>query len=216
VELRFAYRGGGGSIARWLSEFVGPEGHVTATDLEPDFLSQLDLPNLEVLRHDVTRDDFPPESFDFIRAVVMHVAPRMETLRRMVSWLAPGGWLMVEEGDFGLWQADYEPLWATQPQSWHETFPTASISQGRAMLRQIPPPGARERWRGRRGRHRPARIADAGVLSAEPGATAEARIASGSVTREEVELMLERLSEPDFLACGFVYIGAWGRRPASG
>jgi SAM-dependent methyltransferase len=208
--------GGGGSIARWLSEFVGPDGHVTATDLEPDFLSEIEAPNLEVLRHDVTRDDFPAQSFDLIhaRAVVMHLAPRMETLRRMASWLAPGGWLLAEEGDFGLWESDYEPLWAAQPRSWHETFPSGSISQGRALLRQIHQLGLDDVG------------ADAEVDIVRPdtpmaefyrlslAATAEARIACGSITREEVGLLMARLNEPDFLACGFVFVGAWGRRPA--
>ena len=85
--------GGRGSIARWLCEYVGPKGRVTATDLETGYLSELSLPNLDVLRHDVTRDEFPESSFQLIhvRAVLMHIADRMATLRRMVSWLAPGG-----------------------------------------------------------------------------------------------------------------------------
>jgi len=55
--------GGRGSIARWLCEYVGPTARVTATDLETGFLSELSLPNLEVLRHDVTSDEFPDRSF---------------------------------------------------------------------------------------------------------------------------------------------------------
>lgn len=96
--------GGRGSIASLLCERVGRTGHVIATDLETDFLAALSLPNLEVLRHDVTTDEFPERSFDFVhaRAVLMHIGNRMGTLRRMVSWLAPGGWLLVEEADFGL------------------------------------------------------------------------------------------------------------------
>ena len=64
--------GGRGSIARWLCEYVGPKGRVTATDLETGFLSELSLPNLDVLRHDVTRDEFPESSFELVhvRAVL--------------------------------------------------------------------------------------------------------------------------------------------------
>jgi ubiquinone/menaquinone biosynthesis C-methylase UbiE len=89
--------GGRGSIARWLCECVAPEGQVTATDRETGFLSQLSLPNLQVLRHDVRTDDFPESSFDLvhIRAVLVHITDRMATLRRMASWLAPEGWLIV-------------------------------------------------------------------------------------------------------------------------
>ena len=35
--------GGRGSIARWLCEYVGPAGRVTATNLETGFLSELSL-----------------------------------------------------------------------------------------------------------------------------------------------------------------------------
>src|SRR3954452_23929056 len=48
--------GGRGSITRWLAERVGPEGSVTATDLDPDFLEAIDAPNVRVLRHDVRSD----------------------------------------------------------------------------------------------------------------------------------------------------------------
>lgn len=84
--------GGGGSIARYLCEVVAPAGQVIATDLETDFLDGLSLANLEVVRHDVTRDPFPEGSFGFVhaRAVLMHLSDRMEILRRMVSWLRPG------------------------------------------------------------------------------------------------------------------------------
>src|SRR6516165_5209763 len=51
--------GGRGSVARWLAERVGPAGRVTATDLQPDFLRELGLPNLEVRRHDIRSDTFP-------------------------------------------------------------------------------------------------------------------------------------------------------------
>ena len=95
--------GGRGSMARWLCEYVGPAGRVTATDLDTGFLSELSLPNLDVLRHDVTSDEFPAGSFDLVhmRAVLMHIPDRMAVLRRMVSWLAPGGWLLAH----GAWKS---------------------------------------------------------------------------------------------------------------
>jgi SAM-dependent methyltransferase len=112
---------------------------VTATDLETDFLAELSLPNLEVLRHDVRIDEFPERTFDLIhaRTVLMHLPERMATLRRMVSWLAPGGWLLVEDADFGMWMGDADPIWAAHPRAWHEAFPNGFLSQGRAILRQI-------------------------------------------------------------------------------
>jgi trans-aconitate methyltransferase len=131
--------GGRGSIARWLCQDVAPRGQVTATDLDTGFLSELSLPNLTVLRHDVRTDGFPGRSFGLVhvRAVLMHIADRMAVLRRMASWLAPGGWLVAEEADFGMWLADYDPISAAHPAAWHEAFPHGSLGQGRALLRQV-------------------------------------------------------------------------------
>jgi ubiquinone/menaquinone biosynthesis C-methylase UbiE len=71
---RLEVGGEGSSIARWLCEYADPAGRVTATDLETGFLSELSLPNLDVLRHDVTNNEFPDRSFDLVhvRAVLMH------------------------------------------------------------------------------------------------------------------------------------------------
>src|SRR5262244_1620045 len=44
---------GRGSMARWLAEQVGPSGHVVATDIDTRYLQKLDLPNLEVVEHDI-------------------------------------------------------------------------------------------------------------------------------------------------------------------
>ena len=35
---------GGGSIARWLAERVGPSGHVVATDLDVQFVAPVSMP----------------------------------------------------------------------------------------------------------------------------------------------------------------------------
>ena len=47
---------GDGSVARWLAGRVGPEGRVTATDLNPRFLGGHGQPNLEVRRHNILED----------------------------------------------------------------------------------------------------------------------------------------------------------------
>ena len=90
---------GGGSIARWLCQQVGETGTVTATDLDTRWLDAMDEPNLSVLRHDLLVDDFPAGSFDFIyaRAVLEHIADRARALPRIVEWLAPGGWLFLQD-----------------------------------------------------------------------------------------------------------------------
>lgn len=99
---------GGGSIARWLAERVGAEGHVLATDLDTRFLDVLRVPNLEVRRHDILADTLPEGAFDLVHArfIVEHLAARMTALGNMVRALKPGGWLLVEETDSASWVAD--------------------------------------------------------------------------------------------------------------
>src|SRR5215831_15464952 len=80
--------GGRGSIARWLCQDVAPRGQVTATDLDTGFLSELSLPNLTVLRHDVRADGFPEGSFDLVH--VRAVAPRQTTPATPLQWHPAG------------------------------------------------------------------------------------------------------------------------------
>lgn len=100
--------GGGGSIVEWLCRRVGANGHVFATDISTRFLDALDLPNLEVRRHDIVQDDLPEGAFDLVHArlVLTHLAERDKALRRMVKALKPGGWLLVEEMDCLTWIPD--------------------------------------------------------------------------------------------------------------
>src|SRR5947209_5934735 len=70
---------GRGSMAVWLAEQVGLTGHVVATDVDTRYLERLDLPNLEVVEHNILED--PPEdlglgSFDLVSS------------RLMLFWLA--------------------------------------------------------------------------------------------------------------------------------
>jgi SAM-dependent methyltransferase len=206
--------GGRGSIARWLAQDVAPQGQVTATDLDTGFLSRLALPNLTVLRHDVRTDDFPEGSFDLVhvRAVLMHIPGRMPVLQRMASWLAPGGWLVAEEPDFGMWLAGLDPAWAAHPAAWHEAFPNGSLCQGRALLRQIHRLGLADI-----GADAELDIVLPGTALAEfyqlsMAALAQSLVSAGLLTATEAARLTARLAEPDFIGCGFAHIGAWGRR----
>lgn len=88
---------GHGSIARWLSGMVGPDGRVLATDLDTRFLEN--GPNLEVRRHDVVEDDLPGDGFDLIhsRFLLEHLDDPGSVVSRLVTALRPGGWLVVED-----------------------------------------------------------------------------------------------------------------------
>ena len=94
---------GAGGIALWLADRVGETGHVLATDLDTRFLDGHGRPNLEVRTHDIVTDPLDEAAFDVIhaRAVVEHVADRELVIKRLAAALRPGGWMLIEEVDFG-------------------------------------------------------------------------------------------------------------------
>jgi SAM-dependent methyltransferase len=99
---------GAGSIARWLSGAVGPDGEVLATDIDTRFLGTAPAPNLRVQRHDITADDLPDAPFDLVhcRLVLAHLPGRQAVLRKLAAALKPLGQLVAEEMDFVSVSAD--------------------------------------------------------------------------------------------------------------
>ncbi len=97
--------GGGGSIARWLAERVGPRGRVVVTDIDPQRM-RIDRPNTEMRRHDITLDPLEEETFDLVheRLVLVHLPERDRALDRMITALKPGGWLLIEDFDISWMQ----------------------------------------------------------------------------------------------------------------
>lgn len=98
---------GRGSMAVWLAQQVGKSGQVVATDIDVSYLERLDVPNLEIRRHNIVDDPLEvlgPNSFDLVcsRLMLFWLAGKQEaTIRRMVECLRPGGWLVDEDGDWG-------------------------------------------------------------------------------------------------------------------
>ena len=99
---------GRGSLALWLAEQVGPSGEVVATDIDVTYLRRLELPNLKVVEHNILDSPLEPlelGSFDLVcmRFVLAHLSGRQEAaLKRIVQCLRPGGWLIDEDGDWGM------------------------------------------------------------------------------------------------------------------
>lgn len=91
--------GGSGSIARWMSDRVGPAGHVVVTDINTRFLEPLARPNLEVRQHDIVNDPLEDSAFDLThtRLVLVHIPERAKAIERMVHALKPGGVLVLQE-----------------------------------------------------------------------------------------------------------------------
>jgi ubiquinone/menaquinone biosynthesis C-methylase UbiE len=90
---------GSGSIAVWLADHVGTAGFVLATDVKPHHVPL--HPRLGVIRHDLSSQPLPDERYDFIHArlVLAHLPARRHILHRLVTALARGGTLLVEDWD---------------------------------------------------------------------------------------------------------------------
>ncbi len=92
---------GGGSFARWLCSATLPGGQVLAVDADPRHLTDLPDRGGEVAQLDLVEDELPEGAFDFVhtRFVLLHIARRNIVLERLIRALAPGGVLVLEEGD---------------------------------------------------------------------------------------------------------------------
>jgi hypothetical protein len=143
----------------------------------------------------------------------MHISPSVDLLRRMVTWLVPGGWSVLEEPDFGMWMDDADPVWAKAPHTAQAAFPNLALAQGRHLLRQVHQLGLQDV-----GADAEIDIIQAGTDLAEfyrlsQAALAGPKVQVGALSPAEAAGLIDRPSEDDFLACGFVHIGVWGRKP---
>jgi ubiquinone/menaquinone biosynthesis C-methylase UbiE len=93
---------GHGSIVCWLAKQIGPQGRIIATDINPRFLTELQLPNVEVQRHDIRTDPLEADRYDLAhcRAVLSHLPDPHRALRRMVAAVRMGGWVVIEDAEF--------------------------------------------------------------------------------------------------------------------
>lgn len=172
---------GGGSIARWLSGLVGPEGYVLATDIDTQWLEG--GPNLEVLHHDVAVEDPPRDGFDLVHArfVLEHLPEPFLVLCRLTSALRPGGVLVVEDTD--------DLTLSVEPKA-AEVVMTCEAWEAAASSVD---------WNPNLGRHLVVGLLDCGMTQVE--AVSHRRQAPGGPAWETVRLGLARIRDQLF-ACG--------------
>lgn len=96
---------GSGSLAAWLAEQVAPDGSVVALDIHSENMAE--APNLETRLHDIASDPLEESEYDLVccRSLLIHLKDPEAALQKMVAALKPGGKLLVEEPDWGMWGA---------------------------------------------------------------------------------------------------------------
>ena len=84
---------GGGSIAEWLCTKIGPEGKVTAVDLNTRLIDVLEYANLEARKLNVVTEDLPRREYDLVHArfLLAHLPERESVLAKLSQTLWPGG-----------------------------------------------------------------------------------------------------------------------------
>lgn len=216
--------GGGGSIAAWLCDQVGPGGHVMATDLDPRFLEAITAPNLEVHRHNILTDPLPDAAFDLVhvRALLAFLPHPDQVIRTLVAALKPGGWLLVEEPD----QDSAIPDPSMEPGA------TALSQKGWEALLSFARSRGYDTRLGRRLYHDAcsAGLVDVqaeGHVSMQIGGTPAVRfwrvtleqqqdhlLAAGLLTQAELADYRTLLESPEYRWLSPVAMSVWGRRPS--
>lgn len=213
--------GGLGTMTRWLSDCVGQRGQVLTTDIDTRHLDSMQLPNVEVRRHDVVADPLPEEAFDlaYTRLVLEHVSEPDRALARMVGAVKPGGWVVIE--DFEILPASPDP----QDEFSERISKTAAAMRGvtataglrarfgRSLLRRLRAAGLEEIGIEGRAFIWPGGSEGATLSRLNYEQLRDAILATGRVTEREFATDLARLDDCEFEVRSPILWSAWGRRP---
>jgi SAM-dependent methyltransferase len=97
---------------RVLSEWVGPDGEVTGTDIDESMLSaanrfvtQESLRNVGLVRDDLFASELEPDSFDLVHAryEICPLGRGHEQMQTYLRLARPGGTIVLEDPDTGSW-----------------------------------------------------------------------------------------------------------------
>jgi hypothetical protein len=82
---------GRGSMAVWLAERVGDNGHVVATDIDVTYLKRLNVPNLEVRQHNILEDPLLRARSGLVRSGLLTFNPVLARRQAGGGYPAHGG-----------------------------------------------------------------------------------------------------------------------------
>jgi 2-polyprenyl-3-methyl-5-hydroxy-6-metoxy-1,4-benzoquinol methylase len=218
---------GAGGIARWLADEVGGTGQVLATDLDTRFLDGHGRANLDVRVHDIVTGELGAGAFDLVhaRAVLEHIPARDDVLARLVAAVAPGGWLLIEDVDFG------PPTAAALAQYFTPAHGAPAAERVYLAVDALFGAAGADASYGRR---LPAALAGAGLVNVRAEAhtrvvaggtetwtrgtveqLAERLVATGLAGTADIELFLALTAEPTTFYAPPLLVSAWGRAPST-
>jgi len=197
---------------------------VVATDIDTRFLEALDFSNLEVRQQNIVTDAVEEAGFDLVhaRAVLMHLPERQRALDRLVAALKPGGWLLLEEGEY-ISHALPDPridaaageLLAKHKRALDIGGATSGIDFyygrrlfGDLLARGIADIGSEGRLEMVRGGSTPAKF-----LQRTGQQTRQQPQASAHMSETERDAFLTLLDDPALLYLGPILMAVWGRKP---
>ena len=207
---------GAGSLVAWLVKRY-PDARVTATDIDTRLL--MDLPGIHVVTHNAVTDDFPAGSFDVVhaRALLCHLPEREDIVTRAITWVRPGGWLVIEDVSLQPSLSTANPLLRKVAQA------------GVTLLEQSM--GSDMRWADTL----PRQLRERGLLNSAHR-TLEGRIGDGSaadtfwaattaqaapallkrklLTQQDLDAMADLRADPGFTETALTLVSAWGQVPA--
>jgi protein-L-isoaspartate O-methyltransferase len=215
---------GAGSIARWLANQVGPQGHVLATDIDTRHLVQMP-DNVEVRQHDLRTDDLEANAYDLVycRNVVPFLADPESLTHRLIGALKPGGWLLTVNSDTSVMSAvdKSHPLaksFDTVMRRKTEVLGAAGVIDLQ-FVRSLP--GLLERFG-------LSDIGNEGVVNIVRGGDAYAVMAGvasksvdplllqhGAATAAEIADQQKAYADPTFDFLSAILLAVWGRRPTT-
>ncbi|WP_273908590.1 class I SAM-dependent methyltransferase [Enterobacter bugandensis] len=209
---------GAGSLAGWLA-WRYPDATITATDIDTRFLT--DIPNVQVRAHNVVTDDFPAASFDVvhIRALLCHLTEREDVLNRAITWVRPGGWLVIEDVSLQPSLRTTNPLFRKIAQAgitlleqtigsdmlWADTLPTRLRERGLSNI-------GYHTLEGCIGDNSPA---DA-FWAATTAQAGPALLKCGLLSQNDLDSMANLRADPEFTDTALTFISTWGQVPERG
>lgn len=217
---------GAGTMASWIAGRTGA-GEVVALDREVALMPgpRERARNITVVEADLTAENtntpLGARAFDLIhtRSLLGVLADPRTALRRLLSWLAPGGTLVVSD----LWAS---PLDGTMGEALRSALQagvdlmagTVGVDPGWAIRlpHTLADHGLREV-----GMHvaAPVLTADsnhASFLRVSLSLLGEPMVSTGLLTRQQLDTALTDLQDAGLVAAPLIMVSAWGRKPADG